>query len=326
MKVTPELLEKYYLGSCNAEERKAVERWQAGLDATTEMTALQGSDSAKHAAEAWDELVMFIEPEKPAGNPTEPSIVKPQVKHYRLWFQLAACLLLITGIALFFKPAKQDKTAEIALQYKSIKMPKGKKGKLVLLDGTIVELNSESEIRYPIQFAHNSRKIYLSGEAYFTVAKDKSKPFIIYTTSTMTQVLGTAFNLKAYHHEPVTLNVAEGSVRFGSKTSATHTAIYTAGMQGIFSTNKQLVKANADYNDAINWKNNKLVFKGQPLSEIIPVLERWYGVTIKLHNKTLSSYGFTGTFDNQSLSFVLDRIAYVIKFNYSIQKDKIIIN
>ncbi len=322
MKVTPELLEKYYLGNCSEEESAAVEQWQLNTDAEEEVNALSQLEHHQTADQVWKELSLFIHPE------TRQPLPVAAKSRYKMLFRIAACLLLLAGTLLFYHLNQTNQKQETSTlpTYTSVKIPKGKKGSLVLPDGTTVTLNSESELKYPVRFATNSRKIYLSGEAYFKVAKDKARPFSIYTEHTITRVLGTVFNLKAYPHEAVTLNVEEGVVRFGSKTTLANTGIYTAGQQGIFNTANILTRSATSDPTAANWKTNKLVFNGQPLSEIIPVLERWYNVHIKLNNRQLSNSGFTGSFDNPSLSFVLDRMGYVMKFNYSIQEDTININ
>jgi transmembrane sensor len=237
---------------------------------------------------------------------------------------VAASLLLISALAALLISQQLSKNKTEPIVYKTFTTGRGQKASITLTDGTIVVLNSESSLRYPEHFTDTSRVLYLKGEGYFRVAKDRTKPFSVYTSRTLTRVLGTVFDLKAYDHEATTLVVEEGRVRFGNLKNLPQT-IYTAGKWSQFDLSGASDVKTINAADYTAWKENKLVFTGQTLAQIIPVLQRWYNVDIKINNAALSAQHFTGEFDNVPVSFLLDRMSFVMKFHYSLNQQTIII-
>jgi ferric-dicitrate binding protein FerR (iron transport regulator) len=147
--------------------------------------------------------------------------------------------------------------------------PRGGQYQLQLPDGSKVWLNAESSITYPVQFARNERKVSITGEAYFEVAKDKTRPFRVLADDTYIEVLGTHFNVNAYKDEgPVRTTLLEGSVRINNSLMKPGEA-YAGGK--IFPT---------DVHQAVAWKNGVFNFNDQNLSQIMLQLARWYDVQV----------------------------------------------
>lgn len=323
MEITPELLEKYYLGKCTPEEILAVEQWQGSNEHGGDLVL---SETEKKALE--NEIWQRLEKATvllPAG-PASDSMVSMAGKRKpsRLFWRAAASALLITSIAALFIRQHSAKQKNGTIVYKTFSTARGQKASVTLTDGTVVVLNSESSLQYPEHFAGTARILYLKGEGYFRVAKDPSRPFSVYTARTLTRVLGTVFDLKAYEHEPATLAVEEGRVRFGDLNNLPPT-IYTAGRWSQFDLNGALSTKMINAADYTAWKENKLIFTGQTLAQIIPVLKRWYNVNIKMTNPALSELRFTGEFNNVSINFILDRMSFVMKFHYVLHQQTITI-
>jgi ferric-dicitrate binding protein FerR (iron transport regulator) len=147
--------------------------------------------------------------------------------------------------------------------------PRGGQYQLQLPDGSKVWLNAESSITYPVQFARNERRVSITGEAYFEVAKDKTRPFRVLADDTYIEVLGTHFNVNAYKDEgPVRTTLLEGSVRINNSLMKPGEA-YVDGK--VFPT---------DVQQAVAWKNGVFNFNDQYLSQIMLQLARWYDVEV----------------------------------------------
>lgn len=145
-------------------------------------------------------------------------------------------------------------------------------------DGTKVWLNAESSIRYPVAFAGNERKVFVTGETYFEVAKDKSKPFRVVSDDITVEALGTQFNVNAYTNEPyLAATLAEGSVRI---TNRDNKKILKPGEQAQVA-NSSLIVVAADVEDVTAWKNNLFKFSGTSLEEIMRQVERWYDAEVE---------------------------------------------
>ncbi|MBE8723340.1 FecR family protein [Flavobacterium hungaricum] len=215
------------------------------------------------------------------------------------------------------------------LSYNSIKIPYGKKFEVELSDGTIVHLNSGSQMSYPIQFGKNQgRKVHVEGEAYFEVAKDKVHPFTVNTNELAVEVLGTKFNVDTYNERISTdIVLVEGSVLLykGAKENKNQMFLKpgTKGSlvksQNTFATEQ----VNTDYYTA--WMKGSLIFKNASFEDIIRKLERQYNVTFINKNKTLGKEIFNARFDNEPIEVVLKYFSDSYKIDYKIDRDKIVI-
>ena len=183
---------------------------------------------------------------------------------------------------------------EEALEYNIIRVPRGGEYKLFLSDNTEVFLNSDSEIRFPVKFGKNRRDVFLSGEAFFIISKDVSRPFIVNANNKVSvEVLGTQFNLQAYSDEDfVKTTLSEGRVRvYDEKQSVKlhpdEQAIYN-GTDGKFTTRK------VDASKYSAWKDGRFVLQNCTLGDIMTRLGRWYNVDILWVDSEVKKYHFSG--------------------------------
>ena len=158
-------------------------------------------------------------------------------------------------------------------------IPKGAFYHLIFSDGTKVWLNSDSKITYPLVFSGNARKVILTGEAYFEVAKDAKKPFTVQFMSSSVTVLGTSFNIRAYPEEKQSqTTLAEGSVRIYSPGSS---MLLKPGEQAeVNALSGGMVKRGVEVKSFTSWKDGRFVFEQQPLEDIMRTLERWYDIRV----------------------------------------------
>lgn len=188
--------------------------------------------------------------------------------------------------------------------FNTLSTPIGGQYNIVLADGTKVYLNAVSSIKYPTQFNGDQRIVELDGEAYFEVAKNKSKPFIVKSGDQDIEVLGTHFNVHAYDNESVVkTTLLEGSVAVNYKNQK---AILKPGQQSNVSDkfNKIAIKQ-VDTEAAIAWKNGRFKFDNADLKTVMRQLERWYGIKVEYRGDVSDVRFNGGTFMNKNLSEVL---------------------
>jgi ferric-dicitrate binding protein FerR (iron transport regulator) len=155
--------------------------------------------------------------------------------------------------------------------YNILSTPAGGQYKVVLPDGTKVWLNASSSLRYPTVFGGAKRKVALTGEGYFEVAKDPMYPFEISANGSTVQVLGTHFNINAYTDEPlIKIALAEGAIRLNNRI------VLRPGEQGSVSKNGNIEKGKADLEATLAWKNGQFIFKETPIGELMRQVARWY--------------------------------------------------
>jgi transmembrane sensor len=163
--------------------------------------------------------------------------------------------------------------------YNTITTPRGGQYQITLPDETKVWLNAESSLRFPTAFAGKDRSVQLTGEAYFEVAADKSKPFLVKAGSTETRVLGTHFNIMAYTDEgPVKTTLLEGVVSMGQETQS---ALLQPGEQGQFDSRKGIIATRAVNTRAVvAWKDGYYYFDRASMQSVMRQISRWYDVVI----------------------------------------------
>lgn len=324
MEINKEIIQRYHLGLCSPKEAAAIEEWLNSEE--VEMTFLNEEELNELENKTWQDI------SRQQG--ITPLTTPPKFNLSGFNWQIAAGIAIILGLTIayvFFSSNSSHKVRqEVAqLHYKNIRTKKGEKLQVVLPDDTRVWLNSESSLRFPIHFAGNQRNVSFTGEAYFAVAKDPDKPFRITSNRVAIQVLGTRFNLRDYTNESYSsVVVEEGKVRFSGVKSAKN-IILTANQKGTYKANSNPELATTKVygtSKYLGWKDNKLVLDNLNLQEILPILERWYGVELTLADSTLASNRYTGSFDNPNLKEVIESICFALKINYQQRKDIWIIN
>ncbi len=168
--------------------------------------------------------------------------------------------------------------------------PKGGEYKLVLNDGTVVWLNAASSIRFPNRFSGRQRAVELTGEAYFEVAQDPQRPFIVNANGTQIQVLGTSFDIKAYQPAITYTTLVSGAIRVapaGSKGQVLQPG------QMARSGNGSMTITSADVEQVIAWKNKQIILRDADLKDIMEELSRWYNVDVVYAGEFKTATGVT---------------------------------
>ncbi|NRF40162.1 FecR family protein [Pedobacter foliorum] len=215
-----------------------------------------------------------------------------------------------------------QKSTSSADQLNTLTIPKGGQYQLTLPDGTLVYLNSASSLTYPTKFAGTDRKVTLSGEAYFEVAKNPKMPFIINVNNKQEiQVLGTHFNVEAYTDERViNTTLLEGSVKILYKNKQ---AILKPGQVAINSMGTDLDIKPADIDEAMAWKNGLFIFNNENITTVMKKISRWYDVEV-VFKGNMENVNFLGNYSRtKSLASLLKNIELMENVNISIEGRRI---
>lgn len=239
---------------------------------------------------------------------------QPKMQLYSYGLKIAAVLvigLLITTVY-FFRTAEEYKSS---IQVQTITTPFGAKTSTVLPDGSLVWLNSGSTLSFPSGFVKN-RPVTLTGEAYFEVAKS-NKPFIVITPYGEVEVQGTSFNVKAYSDDnSFEATLVKGKVLVRDKNNINGVTLWP-GQQAVRKSNGLKV-INVETTVFTSWKEGKLIFRKDYLTEVARRLERWYNVKIELDNdKRLADIWYAGTIEMESFSEVLELLQVTAPITFS---------
>jgi ferric-dicitrate binding protein FerR (iron transport regulator) len=210
-------------------------------------------------------------------------------------------------------------------QYNTLEVPNSGEFQLVLSDGTQVWLNAGTKLTYPIAFVKGERKVYLEGEAYFEVAKNEKKPFIVHANGMDIRVLGTSFNLKSFVEDKQSV-VTLLSGRVEVKTSSKRVVLQPE-QQAEFRVDKnQLIVQKADLKSVLAWKNDMFIFKDASLEYMMKELGRWFDVEVEFESEELKALRVYIYIErSKTLKDVLDKITSIDGLKWRIEKKKIIL-
>ena len=198
----------------------------------------------------------------------------------------------IKGNQLVYNPT--DTTSQPV--YNTITIPRGGEYKLVLADHTIVWLNSDSQLTYPVAFNGDTRELRLKGEAFFEVTKDIHKPFIVHTSQFDIRVTGTQFNVRSYPEERESATLAEGNIQLEMNR---HIYRIVPGQQAYLQGQEVKIKE-VDLEHAIAWRHDAFSFKQVRLEDLLTELARWYDMEVFYQNTGLKDLHFTAWFKRSS--------------------------
>jgi len=243
----------------------------------------------------------------------------------RLWLKYAAVFaiaFLAGSLSLYFIGQKQlNHLSEV---YNEIQIPNGEKSSITLYDGTKVWLNSGTTFKYPVAFNGGKRNVFIEGEAYFEVAKNKKKPFVIHTGEMDILVLGTKFNVYAYPEDDMLYTtLEEGSVNI-SLPAIDKKFNLKPGEQFEYSKSAKLPQLiNVDTRLYTSWKENILRFENASLAEVFKKMERWYDVKIIVDKNLDTSERYTITIKTESLREMLKVLSLTTNMKYEIKEDMV---
>jgi len=319
-----ELIIRYILNEIKKEELSELEDWlQESEENKTYFFQLKQISDSSHRIiwsetqkeESWERMYKLIKNYNQKNSHIHESgsahSLAPRSLRLKLIWKYAAIIVFVLGLGwtLFLSVKKQQNT----LEYSEVKIEKGgRNSTLILADGSKVILNVSSTLKYPLNFSGKSRTVYLEGEAYFEIAKDESKPFIVKLKKQDITVLGTSFNVEAYSDE----SRSKVSLLSGAISLDTYNEDGKAMSKMFLKPNQEAVSDNLSGSVSIRdvdislsemWISGKYKFRDESLGNITKRLEKYYNVHINIEDEMLKKIKFTGTFSlNQDIQEVLN--------------------
>lgn len=240
--------------------------------------------------------------------------IKQKALHKKLmratkYAAVALCLIASTLWATLYFSSKQTQ-----IKYNTVFVPAGQRAQITLQDGTNVWLNAQSTLTYSSTFSKKNRKVEIVGEAFFDVAKDAKRPFIVSVQQVNIQALGTQFNVFNYPNAGyIQTDLVEGSVKVFEKNNEKNAVILHQNEQATF-RNNALTKSKMNNAEHLLWKDGIFSFHNEKLIDIIQKLQVYYDVTIIVEDPEIFNTPYTGKFRQR------DGIDEILKILQKIQK------
>ena len=229
----------------------------------------------------------------------------------------------ITTLAANIETNEQAKEAPQAKVYNTVSTPPGERVAMVLSDGTVVYLTSNSYLKYPSKFDSQSREVTLVGRAYFEVKKSKV-PFIVKTSDMNVEVLGTSFDVESRTGGTTTsVILVEGSVKV--EADGRSKIIYPNEQISLHRETKEITVKNVDSKLMTMWKDGVLIVHGQSFEELVESLSSWYGVQINDLTTVSKFERFNGRFDREDIEAAIKAVAISANIRYRIEAGKLIL-
>lgn len=299
------VLNKYIQGTATPEEVQQVEHWYNNFK---------------------EEELPHTTAEKEVLRKELMSGIMRQVPVKRTWWKVAAAAAVITAAC--FLLLRKETPAPVLLASKQVSTPAACRKAITLSDGTVIHLNAGTELTIPGDYGVHERRLILSGEAFFEVATDAARPFIINSGNLQTTVLGTSFNIRAYKELPVmTVAVASGKVKITD--TLTHQSLsdsLTANRELSYDIQTSLASI-GDLPDGMSgaWRNNIFYFNNSTLAEIGGELERQYNIPVTVKGEGSNKGHYKISFIQEPLSKVLKVLAGLTGITYTIKQNEVII-
>lgn len=333
-----ELLVRYFSAEATTEERARVEAWRqasaenqrvfAELAKIWQHAVPERAPQIPNVDQAWSELSaqLGLPPEAQPARILEmkkaSQIPTPAQKVFRSdrYFWAAAAVLLLAFATILYRYSQK------AMGLKTVATAYAQQESVELPDGSIVKLNSGSEIQFPKNFPDSARYVVLTGEAYFEVIHDE-RPFYVNTGNAQIRVLGTKFGIWA-RDEQTRVTVREGRVSLRALELPPVAAVeLTANqMSACQQQNPPEPPRAIDAEQLLGWLEGKIVFDQTSLTEVVAELQRVYNVTIALADPSLGKHTITGSFLHKPIESVLASICLTLDLQYAKQDDKFVIS
>ena len=303
--------------------RNAFEECMRILDLSAGYGELPPSDTDR----AWSQLAARIAESESRHMPAAP--LRERHLFYRRLLRYAAILIIIP---MAWYLVYQSRQYQVDLRSPASEMQVAQTGNaennlILLSDGSQAWINQRSSLMYPAIFDKDNRTVYLSGEAFFEIRKDKSRPFIVLCGDTRTEVTGTSFHLRGYDDEgEVILNVTSGSVNFSLNNSpGVELKSLRASERGHYMRGEpNLMREISDDPNFLSWHTRTLQFDNQSLHRIMPRLSEYFHLTIEMESDRIGLCRFTGRFDQPTADEVLETIARTTGLQYRVSGDTLI--
>ena len=240
---------------------------------------------------------------------------------WKIWPQIAvACIIIVLGLVNY---RMSDKQKQLSTQNFMVLAEKGQRAFITLPDSTKVWLNSDTKISYPADYGLKERNVTLVGEAYFEVAKNPDKRFIVEAKGMQVEALGTSFNVNAYQNDnKIIASLFSGSVRVSYDRHVAILEPHESIRVDLLNRSFSRYKDESMQNIAL-WRKNEITFDGESLEEITHIMSRLYNTTICIEDESLKKVCYIGTIRNNNLENFIDIISLTTPVVYENKGDTV---
>jgi len=282
------------------------------------MDILENREYADQEGTNWNKLFQRI------WNSIEEKENGKKISVFRLntWLKVAAALVfgLIIGSLVLNRPEKTEPV------YYTAMAPKGSVSQMILPDSTFICLNSASTLKYTYNNKEQRREIYLEGEAWFQVHPSENKTFVVHTGYYDVKVTGTEFNVKAYPEDrEVVTTLEKGKVEIisGPIKLRESVSLKTSEQLTFNKESREITIHQVNTKWYTSWMDNKIIFVNMNLRELVVLLERKYGVDIRVDDPKILDYHYDGTLKNETILEVMDLLSETLPVRYTIKHQTI---
>jgi len=302
-----ELLHKFFAGTATLEEKEAIMHWMESDPGNKQFLLKE--------RKLYDAVLLHGEDKQ-----VQQQAGRQQYFLHRgiaRFLRVAAMIVVAFGLGYFWQSEKTE--GPIAMQ--TISVPAGQCVNVTLPDGSNIWLNAQTTIQYPVSFNKGNRQVKLDGEAYFDVAKDSKRPFIVNTKECSVEVLGTKFNIDAYSsRDKFETVLMEGSVKVSMLDDPTQ-AVSLKPNNKVYRSNGKLLTQKVSNYERYRWKEGLICFVDEPFKVVMEDFEKFYGLTIVVNNQKVTQYLYTGKFkQTDGVDYALSLLQKNIHFTY--QRDR----
>ena len=323
-----ELLPGYLSGDISDKDRLIVDEWRK--------ESSENEEIYRESLKAWEAIPLLRDMEQfnsfEALKKVNTRLSQSYSSKWRVNIQRAAAILVLPLLAwsgyLTIRNLSMKKLPQEYVMMQTVTSRQGMVTKFSLADSTKVWLNSGSELQFPVRFTGDMREVKLRGEAFFEVAKNEKQPFRVNAKELDIDVTGTSFNVVSYDDDiqsevtliegKISLSAEKGQVK--KELGAMH-----PGQRAVFKKKTQEVYTKeVEVDKYISWRNGSLIFRDDPMEDVIRRLSRWFNVEIVVNDPEIKSYIYTATFRNENLEQVLKLLKMSAPIDYRILESKVL--
>jgi len=304
------LIARYLNGNSSREEQQQIVEWIEEIpDHKNRFLSLKDiwDVSGNNDSHTGEQLVLFYK-----------NRLEKARRSRILWIRSSSAVAAVLFIGLIISNLIPQKVILPPENFQVFSVPLGSKSKVLLADGTEVNLNSGSELKFSNNYSESNRVVSLKGEGYFNVKSDVTHPFVVKTSDFEVKVTGTKFNVCSYEdNEYSSATLDEGKISLQMNRSSQVFVIHPGEKFDLNRSSKAYSIAESDVESEIAWINGEFKFNGIPFPDLVQRLERWYDVKLNYSGAELHQYKFTGRFKNQETIWqVLDALKLVSPIDY----------
>lgn len=324
------IIRKYFTGTMNERESIFLENWI--------QTSSVNRDTFGELKKIWEERSFepeLVNTEEMIDKIWEEGVEKPGFKfrNYRDWdyiYKVVAVIMIFITVPLVEYKLLRDsfRNQPVVENGKEIResLP-GQKTRINLPDGSVAWLNGATSISYSVNFNDSARTIEMSGEGFFEVMKDPSKPFIVKCGDLETRALGTTFNVNAYPGQDlIRISLVNGRLKIEDINDQLQNIILNSGYELVYNQRTHdYFEQIFDPDEVTGWKEGRLIFRTADYQEVINKLEIWYGIEIKTTGQPPEGFRLSTVYNNESLVNILRNIRFGKDFSFELKKDELTI-